>query len=125
MNTQHTQGRLHVAGQYKVQIRSDSHQVAKAWSLAGKTGQENARRLVACWNACDGLHTESLECNKPLGDQLVDAINQRDELLEALKDARRKLAWFTDSYPQDIVVSESEFFGPIDAAIAKATGEQA
>ena len=44
------------------------------------------------------------------------------ELLSALKDARRKLAWFTDSYPQDIVVSESEFFGPIDAAITKATG---
>lgn len=44
------------------------------------------------------------------------------ELLEALKDARRKLAWFTDSYPQDIVVSESEFFEPIDAAIAKAEG---
>lgn len=45
------------------------------------------------------------------------------ELLEALKDARRKLAWFTDSYPQDIVVSESEFFEPIDAAIAKAEGQ--
>lgn len=44
------------------------------------------------------------------------------ELLAALKDARRKLAWFTDSYPQDIVVSESEFFEPIDAAIAKAEG---
>lgn len=87
MNTQHTQGRLHVAGQDKVQIRSDEHQIAKAWSFAGKTGQENARRLAACWNACEGLHTESLERNKPLGDQLVDAINQRDELLEALKEA--------------------------------------
>lgn len=50
---------------------------------------------------------------------------QRDELLAALKDARRKLAWFTESYPQDLVVSEGEFFGPIDAAIAKATGGQA
>jgi hypothetical protein len=85
MNTQHTQGRLHVAGQDKVQIRSEKHQVAKAWSFAGKTGQENARRLVACWNACEGLHTESLERNKPLGDQLVDAINQRDEVLAALE----------------------------------------
>ncbi len=83
--SKHTQGRLHVAGQDKVQIRSDEHQIAKAWSFAGKTGQENARRLAACWNACEGLHTESLERNKPLGDQLVDAINQRDELLEALK----------------------------------------
>ena len=61
MSAQHTQGRLHVAGQDKVQIRSDRHQVAKAWSFAGKTGQENARRLVACWNACAGLSTEALE----------------------------------------------------------------
>jgi hypothetical protein len=37
-------------------------------------------RLAACWNACEGLHTESLERDKPLADQLVDALNQRDEL---------------------------------------------
>lgn len=47
---------------------------------------------------------------------------QRAELLEALKDARRKLAWFTESYPHDVVLPESEFFGQIDAAIAKAEG---
>jgi hypothetical protein len=45
----------------------------------------NARRLAACWNACEGLHTESLERNEPLGEQIVDALNQRDELLEALR----------------------------------------
>lgn len=52
---------------------------------------QNARRLAACWNACEGLHTESLERNKTLGDQIVDALNQRDELLEALKDAREHI----------------------------------
>lgn len=42
--------------------------------------QEDARRLAACWNACEGLHTESLERNKPLADQIVDVLNQREQL---------------------------------------------
>lgn len=75
-------------------------------------GPEDARRLVACWNACEGLHTESLECGKPLGDQLVEALNQRDELLaentqlkatqygsgklQALRDQRDELLEFAE-----------------------------
>lgn len=30
----------------------------------------NARRLVACWNTCDGLSTENLENNNPIKDGL-------------------------------------------------------
>jgi hypothetical protein len=54
-----------------------------------KQQNEFARRLVACWNACEGLHTESLERGKPLAAQIVDALNdaedakrQRNELLK-------------------------------------------
>lgn len=97
MSTQHTQGLLHVAGQDKVQIRSDKHQIAKAWSFAGKTGQENARRLVACWNACEGIGTDFLENIAMTGDTLASRFKardeterklaaQRDELLAVLKD---------------------------------------
>lgn len=55
--------------------------------------QDTARRMVACWNACEGLYTESLERGGPLAQQIVDALNaaheakrQRDELLAALKE---------------------------------------
>lgn len=32
-------------------------------------GESNARRLVACWNACDGISTEGVEflCSQPNG----------------------------------------------------------
>lgn len=47
----------------------------------------NMHRLVACWNACEGIDTELLE-SKMLGDQIaakMGLIDQRDELLEAIK----------------------------------------
>ena len=44
------------------------------------------------------------------------------ELLEALKLARDRLAWFVGSYPHDIARTKSEFFAPFDAAIAKHQG---
>lgn len=44
------------------------------------------------------------------------------ELLEALKIARDRLAWFVESYPHDIALTKSEFFAPFDAAIAKHQG---
>lgn len=43
------------------------------------------------------------------------------DLIASLQEARQKLAWFVESYPQDLAVPESEFFQAIDAAIAKAT----
>lgn len=52
----------------------------------------NARRLVACWNACEGLSTESLErlgtldrARVELDAIRVQAIAQRDELLAMLE----------------------------------------
>jgi hypothetical protein len=61
-------------------------------------GKKNARRLVACWNACDGISTEALEMAAALGG-LRDVspgaavFSQRDELLAALKDM---LSWLDD-----------------------------
>lgn len=47
-----------------------------------------ARRLVACWNACEGIRTEALEHRSHLlkagDDQITMLTAQRDELLEAL-----------------------------------------
>ena len=54
MNTQHTPGPWYVAN--GVQIRSDKHQVAKAWSFAGKTGEANAQLIAAAPDLLAALH---------------------------------------------------------------------
>lgn len=60
-------------------------------SCKGHDPVANARRLVACWNACDGISTEELEAGLIAGlISIVRAKNavdrQRDELLFALID---------------------------------------
>lgn len=50
--------------------------------------RENARRIVACVNACRGLPTDELEQKglvAAVGTQLLEADQQSDELLEALE----------------------------------------
>lgn len=51
--------------------------------------EEDARRVVACLNACEGISTENLEYNLPvkeLAQQYNKVIRQRDELLAALEE---------------------------------------
>lgn len=49
----------------------------------------NARRLVACWNACNGIPTEDLIKHEndptPVFSMLMETWKQRDELLTAMK----------------------------------------
>lgn len=58
---------------------------------------DRARRLVACWNACEGISTEHLENIDMLGEKLAgrfealhaserELMDTRDELLQALID---------------------------------------
>lgn len=84
--------------------------------MAGrKDRHEIARRLAACWNACEGLSTEALELEPYIGGasylmrQRAEA--QRDELLEALCKCRDMVG-----HPDNIAM--------IDEAIAKATGQK-
>ncbi len=44
----------------------------------------DARRLVACWNACDGIDTKYLEGDDSLPHYARRLMAQRDELLAAL-----------------------------------------
>lgn len=50
----------------------ENHAIAVAIDFKNAPGmrEANARRLVACWNACDGLSTENLENNNPIKDGL-------------------------------------------------------
>lgn len=71
----------------------------KAVALTGKVGAgddeesiSNARRIVACVNACAGMTTESLDklsavvvSGEPINEMFCQIEKQRDELLAALK----------------------------------------
>ena len=145
MSAQHTPG--HVKVQHP-------HAGERGWEAAFEPGLEqlcqditeaNARRLVACWNACDGIETYALELMtgdlsikqqitatgsakppKPTS-KAVEYRRQRDELLAALKEARR---WIGDGECSDGLAREHwtpEYRAAvdrIDAAITKITGEQ-
>ena len=58
--------------------------------------RENARRIVACVNACAGLPTDTLETIPSWSSAgvktLADVVKQRDELLAALEFACKKIA---------------------------------
>jgi hypothetical protein len=51
--------------------------------------EQNARRIVVCVNACSGIDTDHLEKHGLPGfaEKLSALVEQRDELLTALKDA--------------------------------------
>lgn len=63
----------------------------KGFTLSsGKTCEDNARRIVACVNACEGIPTEVLESGPHrIIQRYAAAERQRDELLAALKDLHK------------------------------------
>lgn len=84
-------------GRVKVQ---HPHAGPRGWEVAFEPGleqlcqditEDNARRLVACWNACEGINTELLE-NAPYKDSAafmgyLKMEGQRDLMLAALREA--------------------------------------
>lgn len=79
---------------------------------------ENARRLVACWNALHGIPTEALELAPNVEDVWNDLIAERDKLHAALETARNGLAWYQDTYPGAASGCDDEAMAEIDAALA-------
>lgn len=112
--SEHTQGPLHVGGDGTIIYDKDGWGVASATVFHGRqepgAAQVNARRIVACVNACDGKPTELLEraaeFNAAPDDaewgpphpifemarQIDELTSQRAELLRALE----MLVLFTD-----------------------------
>lgn len=79
--------------------------------LAGEANEQeamsNAHRLAVCWNACDGLPTESLEKLGTLDRASVEMnvfrahlLAQRDELLAALHRMENHPASRVDELPE-------------------------
>ena len=131
MTTQHTPGRLHV--NKDVGIYSDKGRlIASVHTPITQHGNADARRLVACWNACDGLTTEHLENIDMLGETLAgrfaafhaserELMDTRDELLEALKQMVSIVAIHSRATKNNFAWAEMD---EARAAIAAATGEQ-
>jgi hypothetical protein len=96
MREKHTEGWLEVVDGRRIGITLpaetgdgfDSHCVAITHDSNGRLDAvASARRLVACWNACDGIETSLLE-QFPRGMNGMSNIaigKQRDELLAALE----------------------------------------
>jgi len=89
--------------------------------------KEDARRIVACWNACDGVDTEWLEeCGGPEWTRSFslphwakdheELAAQRNELLEALEELLNEA--------DDGIATNPITRGKARAAIAKAKGEE-
>ncbi len=128
----HQQGRSAAAFYIIGGVRSRSPGVAHIKNSPTQPVEANARRIVACVNACEGVTTERLEdLGKPLMQHLFGAderaarqVKERDELLAVLEEARMGLLWYQNEFPQEVRQCDYESMERIDAAIAKATGAQ-
>jgi len=99
--------------------------------------RETMRRVAACWNACEGISTDNLEDNRAvawLAQRYNEAVKQRDELLKAILELReansqynkeRGGPWVFHRVSPDTQRRVYAAHQALNAAILKATGEQA
>ena len=133
MSAQHTKGQMttdeadHCMPHENIWLMVGTRAVACVWMDDApvpdynREQQANARRLVACWNACEGISTEYLEgddslphyarrltaqCNELLTQRNESLPHyarrlmvQRDELLAALKLTTHCLQWHAERHP--------------------------
>lgn len=94
MSEQHTTGLLKLHTKYPKDIVTPDGHYTVARTLPQPTiavAVANARRLVACWNACEGISTDELETTGGAAvgwvrtaSKLMHVTKQHDELLEEL-----------------------------------------
>lgn len=98
----HTKGFLKVSG--------TGHVVGENKVICLDASPEDARRIVACWNACAGIATRDLE-TKPLftdGYMVMfeEVTKQRDELLAELKSAIEHIDFKHEAYARACALIE-------------------
>jgi hypothetical protein len=126
MSAGHTMGRL---ATNVIRLTTEGQQKTLASMSIYPQDKEDARRLAACWNACDGIPTEALEAEGSAvmgwtrtASKLLHAMTQRDELLSALQTLVQQVEsgyfdYIATDHPDSAVITAR-------AAIAKATGVQ-
>lgn len=90
--------------------------------MAESVSPENARRLVACWNACDGLDIDLLArfgLGTASGSEIFKLHEQRGKLLQLLEHAKHLINISTGKQ------SKLRAMKAIDEAIANVTKEAA
>nr|WP_319566226.1 hypothetical protein [uncultured Rhodoferax sp.] len=103
MSAEHTKGQLTTAESAitanEYTIKADANWLFKILHNGEQTIQtqrENMRRMVACWNACNGITTEEVEWIHSTGgmisprDDIARIATERNALLSAAK------AWLDD-----------------------------
>jgi len=97
----HTEGKLTISPDLRWIIGADGNRVAStggALTRSLEQNEANARRLVACWNACDGLPQDALDGGwtasglskfaHGLEISLERMAKERDELVSVLRSYR-------------------------------------
>lgn len=108
-------------------VTTNAHGIATDQTMA--TGQANARHIVACVNACDGLDTELLENITTMGDTLASRFKMRDQVERELEAQRDELlaaliAITTTRCDGMDITPINDAWDIATAAIAKATGHK-
>ena len=133
--SEHTKGRLrHYHGKLRPEFPTVVHEIYDMtgtsivkWGgfdgvdLPKKIIAANARRLVACWNACNGLSTTTLE-SVIEGKESIDYVTvkrDRDELIEALHSLADEMADSNRESPQSMRGSIPGWIKTIHALLAK------
>jgi len=72
-------------GHYGVSFATVSfaHEYSHMPEYGAKLAAEKAERIVACWNACEGISTENLVSNRPVK-WLADSYNKKTKQCDAL-----------------------------------------
>ena len=86
----HTKGKLSLDKYGNIKTEgADDFRLNGATLSSSSLAVANTRRLVACWNACDGLPTKKLEDVRDWEKAGIETANtlrkERDELLAVLK----------------------------------------
>ena len=123
MSTTHTTGPLHAGPSglnATIVYDADGWAVCDAIVFHHRHGgpevaRENARRLVACWNALQAFSTEKIE---QLAVDLSALMADRKKMCAALETARNGLQWYQDTYPDAASGCNDEAMAEIEAAIA-------
>ena len=99
MEAKHTLGLLFVSeskehwGRVNCHLTSEVDQanIGSIWVNGTAQNRADARRIVACWNACEGIDTEMLEADgygenwSEIAAHRIELMQQSADLLEVLK----------------------------------------